>query len=871
MRERELIAHGLSVEEARRVARDAFGDVNAVQQTCVQIDEDMLMDRSLMNWYGSLVQDVRFGARGLRRNPGFTLVAVLIVALGIGGNALIFSLVEAMLLRAPAVRDAASLVAVWTTSRRGDAHAASSFPDYIDYRDRSTRLSDMAAYAPFSLTLGAVDSQAELVGAELVTGNFFDVLGLVPAHGRLLQSPDNAPGGDHALVVISHAYWHTRFGGAPDLVGRTVQLNGLPYEIVGVAPEGFGGLVLGQVPELWLPLRGLPALFPTSFDASLFERRSTRWIKGLVARLRDGATVEQARTEMLAISDQLFAEDSLARGPRRVTVESVPRRLLQGGDDALASFLGVLQGVVALTLLLACANLANLLLARAASRRSETAVRLALGVGRARLLRQLFTESVLLAVLGGVVALAMTAFALRLVASVELPMGSATLGTVDATLNPPVILFTLGLALLTGVLFGLLPAAAAARSDVALTLREARGGDTVRSMRLRRALVALQLALGVILLVGAGLFVRTLQNRLAVDLGFPTRGLAMISVDPTMNRYSPERADALIAQLVERASALPGVRAASAGLTVPVRAGGMATMLTVEGYLPAADEEMRVEFTMVAPGYLSTLGLPLVAGREISAADANSNARVVVIDETAAERWWLGRDPIGTIVRLSGEDDPGFTVIGVARRSAWGEPDVGSEPYAFLSMAHAPNPDLTTILARTTSSDATALLPALRDLVRQIDPGLAIVSAGTMDEEIAATFSQQRAAAWLLSAFGVLALTLAAVGIYGVMSYTVEQRRRDLGVRKALGASDRDVARLVARGMLGPSIIGLGVGLIVARLLASSLDSLVYGISIADTATYAFALVVLGGVAACATVLPARRAAATDPVEVMRG
>jgi len=872
MRQRELMAGGMSEAEARTAALAAFGDVERVRSTLVVLNEGSQRRRGLVRFVESLHGDVRFALRGPRRSPVFTGVAMLTLALGIGANAVIFSLIEATLLRAPGVRQPDRMVSVWTTSRRGEPRASSSYPDYEDYRDRSTRLSDLAAYAAFSVTVGTAQG-AELAGAELVTGNYFETLGLRAAAGRLLVATDDVEGGDAAVAVLSHAYWRTRHGGDAAAVGRSVQVNGVSYRIVGVAPREFSGLVLGQVPDLWLPLRGLPALFPATFRTEAFDGRGNRWIPGVAGRLSPGATVEQARAELLRISDQLFAEDSAARGPRRVTVDGLARRI-PGTGAAVTPFLTVLQGAVLTTLLLACANLANLLLARATSRRNEMAVRLALGVERRRLLRQLLTESVLLALLGGGLALLVARLALAAVSGVPLPFG-IELGSVGAGLNGTVTLFTLGLSVVTGLVFGMVPAWSASRDAAASVLREARAGETRRSARVRSALLGLQLALAVVLLVGAVLFVRTFRNRLRLDVGFPLEGLAMMSIDLSMNAASSARSRPAIDELIRRAAALPGVASASAGVVVPIEGVGMGTFVNIDGYTPTADEELRVEFNAVAPDFLRTLGLPLAAGRDIDASDIAAGRRVVVIDETMARRWWPGRDPLGGVVRFRGPGGPeAFTVIGVVKNSAWGGLEVGESPFLLMPAALMPSAGpyfggRVTIIARTRGDAAQLLLP-MRQVLHDVEPAVAPVRIRTMKQELGAQLAGPRAAAWLMSAFSVLALALATLGIYGVVGYIAAERRRDLSVRMALGARAAQIVRAATAGVWIPCVIGLAAGVAGARALSILTRSFLFGITPSDPMTYFAVAICLGVTAGVACLVPALRATRVPPAVVLK-
>jgi predicted permease len=449
------------------------------------------------------------------------------------------------------------------------------------------------------------------------------------------------------------------------------------------------------------------------------------------------------------------------------------------------------------------------------------------------------------------------------------------LGSVGAKLNLGVLAFTLGVALATGVLSGVFPALGARGEDVAAVLREARGGETRKSVRVRSALIGVQLALAVVLLVGAVLFVRTLRNRLRFDLGFPVGGLAMITVDPSMNRYAPERVNALIDELVAQASSLPGVTSASAGVVVPVEGNSMGTFVSIDGYEPSPDEELRAEYNAVAPGFLRTLGLPLIAGREIEASDVAAHARVIVIDETMARRWWRDRDPLGAVVRFRtpGGTEP-FTVIGVMKRSAWGGIEVGTDPFMLIPVSSMPGrvpgfDGATTVIART-EGDASALVGSLRAALAKVDPGVAVLRARTMSGELNARLAGQRAGAALITTFGALALVLAILGIYGVVSYIAANRRRELSVRVALGARSAQIVRVVAGGLLMPCVIGLAAGLAAARMLSRFAGSFLFGVTPSDTATYVLIAIILALAAGTAAVLPAARATRIDPAVVMR-
>lgn len=869
LRERELMEQGLTPDEAKRKAREAFGDRGRIAAQVEGIASARLRRWRAREFLASVWQDVRLGGRGLVHSPGFAIAAVATLALGIGANAMVFGLLEAALLRGPAaVRSPETLAAVYTTCRRGDPRCASSYPDYRDYRHRTRAFADLAAYVRARLALGDA-AGAEVVNGEMATGNYFTLLDVRARLGRTLVPADDHGEGAR-VVVLSDAFWRRRYGGNPEVVGRSVRLNDVPYTVVGVAAPAFTGLRLGNGPDLWAPLHGMPGLFPSAIDRSLFESRRARWIGGLVARLANGVSLARARADLRQVSAELFQEDSVARGPRTVTVDPLTTYILPAGNErVITSFVWVLQTVVAFTLLVACANLANLLLARGAARRRDLSVCSALGAGRSRLVRQLLTESLLLGVLGGVAGLGAAALGLHLVAGFRLPFGF-DVGALGAGINGPVAVFTACVALATVVGFGTLPALQAVRGDLASALREGRGGPGRAQSRLLGGLVGVQVALCVVLLTGAGLFLRTLANRLRTDLGFQPQGVALVTLDPSMNSYAPERVARLIGETTTRIAALPGVQGASAGTRVPVRRGGAGTFVEVAGYTPAPDEEMRVEYNYVAPDYFHTLGLPLLRGREFTAADGPGARCVIVVNQDMARAWWPSGDAIGGRVTFRGR---ACEVVGIARDAAWSGLQAGGSPYVYapvLQNADRVAEQTLTLIARTDPAHLATLMPLLRRTVHEFDPALAISTLGSMAGEIDTTLASQRGAALFLSGFAALALLLATVGIYGVVSYGVAQRRRDFGIRLALGARSFELVALAARGMSAPILAGVAGGLLAGIALARTVQSLMYDVAPTDPWTLAGTVGLLTLAALLATLIPARRATRADPLEIMR-
>ena len=865
MRVRELMAEGMTEAEARAEAECRFGDRAAITTRVQQLATAQAKRSGLKTLLESARHDVRFALRGLRREPTFALAAIITLALGIGGNAAVFAITDALLRRRPAIHAPDDVVLVYTTCRRGDPRCGSSYQDYVDYRDRSAQLSDLAAVASFPLTVQD-EAGADRVAGELVTGNYFSVLGVRAAAGRVFTPNDDAQGRVRA-AVLSHRFWRERYGGARNIIGRAILLNGQSYEVAGVAAAGFSGLTLGHGPDVWLPLTNVATLFPTAFPFGEVPPRTFRWMGMLVGRLEPNASVEGTRAEMALISDRLFAEDSAARGPRRTTVDALPRYVVP--DDAATSveqFMLVLQIAVAASLLLACANLANVLLARANARRVELGVRVALGAGERRLARQLLTESLALTLLGSGAGLLLAALMLRAIAEFQLPLGFQ-LGAINAGITGRVIWFGIGMCIATALVCGAAPAVLAARSRATGLLGSARAGESRGGRATRRALVAVQVALSLVLVIGAALFAQTLRNRLRVDLGFAPRGLTAFSVDPAMNGYDAARADRVLDELLTQLHAVRGVRAATVATRVPLREGGTGTFIEIEGYSPAPGEELRVEFAFVGARYFSTLGLSILRGRDFAAAEQSGQARAVVIDRLTAERWWPGSDPIGGRITLMQQT---YQIVGVVDRVAWNGLERGSTPLIFLPLAHDPaRGALLTwhVLVRT--DRAAVPMGELRDAVRAADPALAPFAFATLEDELATVLAPQRGASTVLASYAVLALLIAAVGIYGVVSYSVTRQRHEFGVRLALGATPAELLKSVLRGMAVPVLAGVLLGAAIALAFGRGVNALLFGIQATDVWTYLIAATLLGCVSLAATLGPALSAARTDPTRVL--
>ena len=812
-----------------------------------------------------LLTDLRLAARLLAKSPGFTAVAVLSLALGVGANTTIFSLLNALLLQPLPGREPARLATVYTSDSSGPIYGASSYPDYLDFRSGSRAFEGLAAYGikPLLFTAGG---ESQRILAQLVTGNFFDLLGLQASYGRTLLAGEDVEG-QHPVVVLSDALWRSRFGADPAVVGRTIALNGKPFTVVGIGPAGFTGLMRGVGVDVFVPLAMQGALTGDSL-----ESRGDRGLL-LIGRLRRGARIEEARAELAVVARQLHASHrdmwTNVRGEPRV-VSVLPEdasRVLPMIRRPLSAFLAVLFAAVGLVLLIACSNVASLLLARASSRRRELAVRMALGAGRARLVRQLLTESLLLSVTAGVLGVALAALALELILAFQPPLPfSLALGL---ELDRRVLLFALGLSLATGVGFGLLPALRASGTAPIDALKARGEAVRGRGMRLRDALVVAQVAGSLVLLVGAGLFLRSLSRAQAIDPGFDPERAVVFSVDLAAQGYDAHRGAAFYGALQERLAATPGVKAVSFATYLPLTLGGERRGMSAVGYTPAPGEDSEVSSSFVGANYFETMRSTLVRGRGFTLADAPGTRPVVVVNEAFVRRYWPGRSGLGERVALPWEGgDVTLEVIGVARDGKYVSLGEEPTPYVFLPQRQLYRSQMAVVVR--TQGDPTALVPALRRQVSALDPTLPVYEVKTLVAHLGTALFPARAAATLLGLTGVLALFLAAIGLYGVLSYLVTLRTREIGVRMALGARRQDVLQLVVGRGLRLAGIGLAVGLALSLGITRFLSFLLYGTSPLDPVTFASVVALLLGVALAAAWTPAWRASRVEPSVALR-
>ena len=812
-----------------------------------------------------MIQDLKYGARMLVRSPAFTLIAALSLALGIGANTAIFSLVNAVLLRPIPVEDAARLASVFTTDQRNPGNLPISHLNYKDLRDQNQVFSGMAAFT-FAQVNWATGKESQQIQAQVVSGNYFSVLGTQPSLGRaFLPEEDLRP---TPVAVVSHAFWEQSLASDPAIVGRTMTINRTPFTIIGVAPQHFAGTLLGAGPALWVPMSMHDVVQP-GFE--WYEQRRGLFLFAF-GRLKPGVTVQQAGANMQSVFSQLeqaYPVDNKGRGAGAVALLDARLNPNGQGGAQVVQISVILMTVVGIVLLIACANIANLLLARANRRRREIAIRLALGAGRIRLVRQLLTESILLSVIGASAGLVLAYWLTDALAAADLPLPIPLDG--NLSLDGRVLGFTALLAIATGVLFGLAPALQASRPDVVPVLKNetvpSSGGRGILRGNGRHLLVVSQVALSLLSLVAAGLFLRSLREAQSIDTGFETRGVLVMNFNLGREGYTPERGQLFYQQVVDRMAEVPGVQHAAIAQNPPL-AGGFLRSVFPEGMDTTAQNRILVQVNTVSAGYFETIGIPVVRGRGFNSADVAGAPTVVVINQTMAERFWPGQDAIGKRFKFFG-DEAFTTVVGVARNAKYN--GVAEDPIPFIYQPLRQNYTPQAALHVRSAGEAASLAAPVRRLVQEIDPTLAVFNIRTLEDQVAQSLAPLRINVIVLTTFGVLALLLASIGLYGVASYSVTQRTREIGVRMALGAQPSSVLGMVlGRGLLLVGI-GLAVGLAAALGLASVMPpELLPNVSARDPLTLVVTSATLGLVAVVATLVPARRATKIDPLLALR-
>jgi predicted permease len=826
------------------------------------------------------VQELRFAFRSLGKSPGFTFVVVLTLALGIGANTAIFGLIDQLLVRALPVRDPEKLVVLdapgaftGSTHNNSEVLTPISHPMFVAFRDRNEVFSGVLGRYAASAHLSAGDV-TERVRADLVSGTFFETLGVGAALGRVFSPEDDVQPGGHPIVVLSHGFWERRFASDPEALGRSVVLNGNAMTVVGVAERGFHGVEVGDSVDVYVPLMMQAAILPT-WPRGINDWR-TRWLTPM-ARLKEGVSLSEARAGANVLYRQLLQEDlkgvTSNSDSFRERFASKELVLLEGGRGVSGlrhqsrTPLLVLMGMVGLVLLIACANVANLLLARASWRRREIALRVALGASRLRLVRQLLIESVLLALAGGALG---TIFAIWTGDALlrSLPYENAP-RVFAAEPDLRVALFTFFVSLATGLVFGAVPALSATRPDVAPTLKNEAGTLASRSSgRFRRGLVVAQVTLSLLLLIGAGLFVRSLSNLAAIDPGFEPDRILAFSLNPSLNGYDLGRRMEVVSRIRDEIAAEPGVLSVSLAEVGLMSGSNASSTVKVEGYESKEDEDMNPDLNGVAPEFFSTLGIPLLSGRDFTPADDLDAPGVAVVNENFARYFFGEGDPIGR--RFSfGRYDTQVTIVGVAGNGK--SISLREEPERFLYLPYTQSRDLggVTFYVRA-ALEPEALAPRMREAVARVDSALPVTDLKTMNRQIEESLFAERMVAALSVAFGGLATLLAAVGLYGLLSFTVAARTRELGIRVALGAQRGGVLLMVLREVALLAALGIGIGLPAGFFLGRLLESELYGLSAWDPMTIGLATFLLVLTAALAGYVPAARASRVDPMVALR-
>lgn len=838
----------------------------------------------------NLMQDIRYGIRMLAKNPGFTLVAVLTLALGIGANTAIFSLTDQVLLRTLPVRSPDQLVIVSAPgykpghfSADGDDAASFSYPIYKDLRDRAPVFSGLLARFGVSLNVAA-NGQTDRAEGELVSGNYFEVLGVRPALGRVFSSVDDTAPGANPVAVLSYGYWTRRFGNDPSILNKPLNVNSTMLTVVGVAQPAFIGVQIGRTTDLFVPMTMKPLMTP-GWDG--LAARNDSWLN-IIGRLKPGLTLTSAQAGMApafhSIEESELPELKISPGSKHAKQYLARHIVLIGGAngrpilqaDAKTPLL-VLLTMVGLILLIACANLASLLVARGEARQREMAVRLALGAGRTRLVRQLLTESFLLALAGGIAGVAFASATLGvLVGSLREGTGAAGL---ESRLDPRVLLFSVAVSILTGILFGFGPALRATRTSLQSTLKDqgasVSGGKS--NVALRKWLMVSQVALTAMLLVSAGYFVKSLMNLERQNLGMKIDHVVQFSIAPKLNGYNPQQTIAFFDQLRHSIAAFPGVRGVGVATVALFNSDDWGSNLTLEGYTAQPDEDMHVFRNAIGPNYFSAMGIPLLAGREFRESDTATSPKVVVINEQMAQKYFRGRDPVGMHMMWGQHTDASgkptgqldIEVVGVVQNSKHENLRDQGHPFVYEPYAQNSDPDHATFYVRTTQ-DPVTFVSTLHGLVRDVNPNLPVFDVKTLAQQAEESVYSDRLLTFFSLCLGSLAALIAAIGLYGVLAYMVARRTREIGIRMAVGAEPKDVSWLVLQEVLRMSGIGLAIGLTLAYGLGQYIESQLYGVKASDPLVFVAAAALLAAVAFAAGWLPARKAANVDPIVALR-
>jgi putative ABC transport system permease protein len=862
-----LKEQGMSDEEARTAARRAFGNVTRAQER--------FYESSRWVWWDQLIQDIRYGIRQLLRNPGFTIVAVFTLALGIGLNTGIFSLFDAVALRPLPVKDPNAVVSVYQrVENEPGGYRPLSYPEYDALRNSNSVFSGFVAYAwiPIELDGGSTATETETAHALLVSGNYFTVLGGEAMLGRTFAPEEDRTPGAYPVVVLSHAFWKRHFNSDPTTVGKTVKLNGIPFTVVGIASKDFVGTE-PQIPDLWVPMMMQGQLMP--HDDRLHDRNSF-WLDA-VARLRPGVSLGQAQAGMDVLINRLSRDYLGTNGQASITLTPgsfLARPDVRGEVNSLAF---LVMTAVGLVLLIACANVANLMLARATGRHKEIGVRLSLGATRRRLIQQLLTESFLLALLGGGFGLLLAHWLPNILIKMLEPPYEQPIN-LHLSLDIWVLGYTLLLSLVTGTAFGLVPALQASKPDVLSAIKNGGNlfGQRLSLSRLHNLLVGAETAICVMLLLGAGLLVRALKRTQTINPGFDTKHVLVVSLDLDLHGYDDTRAAEFHRQLAARLQTLPGVKSVSLASLVPLGGVSRQAPITIGEREPSASlRPPSLDYWVVSPSYFETLGVSIVRGRSFSVQDTQGGAPVAIINEALARQFWPGEDPVGKRIRPGPPSVPFVEVVGVVKNTRGARLWEADKPYVYLPVLQTTEgPPIQTehlgmkflVRADAKVDFVAAMLPRV---VKALDPNVQ-VTCTPLEKSLGRWVWFSEVGALLSSALGLLALLLSAVGIYGVMSYSVTQRTHEMGIRVALGATQNDVLKHVVGQGLRVTLLGAAIGLLMSLAVTRVIAGMLYGVSSADPVTLICVSVLLTGVVLLACYIPARRATKVDPMVALR-
>lgn len=849
------IRRGMSPEEARFAARREFG---GLEQT-----KELYRDQRGLPFLETLAQDIRFGLRMLAKSPGFTAVAVLTLALGIGANAAIFSVVKAVLLRSLPFKDPARLVRVSESVGKGSLSPV-AYPNYLDWRAQNRDFEGMAAYGDCEMILSGTD-KSERVYCEQASDTYFPLLGVSAVIGRTFTQEEDSTPMKHAVALIGFGLWQRRFGSDPSILGKSIRLNDYNYTVVGVMPKGFLGY--SDLAEVWIPMMMRDAAWPQVAKYDFLHNRDVHYHK-VLARLKPGVSLANAQTEMDTIAARLAKAYPKDNGQRGV-------RVTPAAEDYVRSFrapLLILLGAVAFILLIACANVANLVLTRSVVRHRELAIRLALGAGRGRLVLQFLTENFLLTAAGALAGIALGYWGLDALVSV-LPVSFPSFTRVR--LDGGVLVFASVIAAATATLLTMFPALTSAHSNVNESLKEtAKSTSGIHGRRLGRALVVSEVALSLVLMVGAGLLLESLSHLLTDNPGFRPDHLVTLRFYVPDRNYAGDGRNRFGPELAERIAQFPGIESAAATFIDPFIWGGFQRGFSIEGHAPISNAEAdTVYYQEVGPNYFQTMGISIKQGRDFTLRDSLQAPRVVMVSESFARRYWPGQDPIGKLLKYGPADssNPWMQVIGVAGNIKYNSlrQDPEAEPVIYGALLQSEVIINMSLVVRTRTSPE-AMLGQLRDEVRRIDPAIPVYNVATFNQRMREDSAETRSYGLLLALFASLALVLAAVGIYGVMSYWVTQRTREMGIRRTFGASPGDLHRLVIDEGLRLALAGIVAGALGASLVTRAMTSLLYGVKPFEPVLFAVLAGALTGVVVLACFVPARRAARVDPMVALR-